>query len=350
MTQDDEFIARVEDYLETFDGETPLPERVRDALHAELPRARQVHARPGPLGGSSMLSNLPSAARYGLAAAVVVVVVLGAAVLNNTRSAGIGGEAPTQKPTATPAPSPSPSPSAAAQPLPLWQAQYVACDATDKGTGCLPAGTYQLTGGPTVWPVTVTIDLPAGWFEWQAGNGWDAVLVDDGGGTDASGWGVMFTTIAGVSRDPCDATKGTIPAAEVDTPQKLAAAIAAWPKFDATAPQAITVDGHSGLKFQLTSTQTGPCESTGVTWRSASGAAVDVYPMVNNVGRSYAATVEIIDTGHGLLVLRTTDFPQTTPVELGGGMAPNPSLHAADQVELHAILDSVRLGSPTASP
>ena len=42
MNRDDDFIGRLEDYLESFDGVTPLPARVRDAIHADLPRTRQV--------------------------------------------------------------------------------------------------------------------------------------------------------------------------------------------------------------------------------------------------------------------------------------------------------------------
>ena len=106
--------------------------------------------------------------------------------------------------------------------------------------------------------------MPAGWFEWHAANGFDGVLVDSGAANrNDSGWGVMFATVGDVWRDPCDSTKGLIPAAQVDTPQKLAAAMAAWPQLTATAPQPITVDGHSGLKLQLTSTNPGACNGSG---------------------------------------------------------------------------------------
>ena len=72
--------------------------------------------------------------------------------------------------------------------------------------------------------------MPAGWFEWQAMRGYDGVLVDGGAANrNNSGWGVMFTTVGNVFRDPCDSTKGFIPAAQIDTPQKLAATMAVWP-------------------------------------------------------------------------------------------------------------------------
>jgi len=192
--------------------------------------------------------------------------------------------------------------------------------------------------------------VPAGWFNWHAGGGADAVLVDGGpAARGGSGWGVLFATVGDVSRDPCDPSKGVIPAAQVDTPQKLAAAMAAWPRFKATAPQPITVDGHSGLKLQLTSTAPNACNATGSLWRTTTGGTMDVYPMVGSTGAGAPGTYEIVDTGHGLLVIRTSDFPQTSPAELAGGVAPDPKRHAADQIKLHAILDSIRLTALPAS-
>ncbi len=354
MSDNDDFIGQLEDYLEAFDGVTPLPDRVRDAIHAELPSARQVRPRPGSLRLLTMLSNASAGARFGLAAATIVAaVVLGVAFLNG-QSPGIGAApAPTPTPTPTIAPSltPTPAPSASAQPLTLKGAPYAPCDATDTPpTTCVAPGTYQLNNwpGPDTWPVMVTVDVPAGWFDWDAGAGMDAVLAD--GGPEArggSGWGVLFATVGDVSTDPCDATKGVIPAAQIDTPQKLAAAMAAWPRFTATTPQPITVDGHSGLTFQLTSTSPTACSDTGALWRTTSGGTLDVYPMIGSARAP--GTFEIVDTGHGLLVIRTTDFPQTSPAELDGGLALDPTRHAADKVELHAILDSIHLTARPAS-
>ena len=84
MNRDDEFIGRLEDYLESFDGVTPLPDRVRDAIHADLPRTRQVRPARGTGRMLDMISRASARARWGLVAAVVVAaVVLGAAVINN---------------------------------------------------------------------------------------------------------------------------------------------------------------------------------------------------------------------------------------------------------------------------
>lgn len=354
MSHDDHFIGHLETYLETFDGATPLPDRVRDAIRAELPSARQVQPRTGLMRVFTMLSNTSAVARAGLAAAVVVAMVLGAAVLNANRRDGGVGNAATPTPTATAtiaaslAPSSSPSQAAAAL-LTLKAAPFAPCDATDTAAAtCVAPGTYQLNNwpGPNTWPVTVSVNVPAGWFDWDAAPGVDALLV----GPDASGWGVLFSTVGDVSRDPCDASKGLIPAAQVDTPQKLVAAMGAWPRFKATAPQSVTVDGHRGLKLQVTSTGANSCSATGSLWHTTSGGSLDVYPMVDSTAARAPGTFEIVDTGHGLLVIRTTDFPQTSPNEIDGGMAADPTRHAADLAELHAIVDSIRLTVRTAAP
>lgn len=358
MSHDDDFIGQLEDYLDAFDGVTPLPDRVRDAIRAELPLARQVRPRPGFLRVFTMLSNASAGARVGLAAATIVAAVaLGAGFVNNSQRSGVVGNGP-PAPTPTPAPSLQPTPSAttapsvATEPTTLKYAPFVPCDATDTtGNTCVVPGTYQLNNwpGPYTWPMMVTIDVPAGWLELDLGAGWDAVVVADADAA-GSGWGAMFYTVQDVARDPCDSTKGWIPAAQVDSPQKLAAAMAAWPRFTATTPQPITVDGHSGLKFKLTSTAKAACAATASAGHTASGASVDVFPMVNPSGVHDPSTVEIVDTGNGLLVIRATDFPQTTAFEVESGLAPDPTFHAGDQADLHAILDSIRLTALPATP
>ena len=59
MTKRNDFISELEDYLVDFDGETPLPERVRDALDAELPGTHQVRPGEGRWKGPNMSSTTP---------------------------------------------------------------------------------------------------------------------------------------------------------------------------------------------------------------------------------------------------------------------------------------------------
>ncbi len=73
--------------------------------------------------------------------------------------------------------------------------------------------------------------------------------------------------------------------------------------------------------------------------------------MVNDPGTHGPVTVEIVDTGNGLLVIRETDFPQTTPFEVdSNGLSPDPTLPRGRPGDLHAILDSIRISSPARPP
>src|SRR3954467_15936630 len=143
MSINDDFIGRLEAYLDAFDGPTPLPDRVRDAIRAELPSARQVRPRPGLERIFTMLSNASARARLGLAAAgVVVVVVLGGAFVGNIRNGNVGGP---PSPSPTRGTTPPPTPGTAALPPTLKDGSLAPCDPADsKPSTCLAAGTYQL--------------------------------------------------------------------------------------------------------------------------------------------------------------------------------------------------------------
>ena len=60
-------------------------------------------------------------------------------------------------------------------------------------------------------------------------------------------------------------------------------------------------------------------------------------------GTSIPAGSRIVDVGGELLVIRTTDFPGPSPLRARQGVAPDPTRHAADQVEMQAIVDSIQL-------
>ncbi len=44
------------------------------------------------------------------------------------------------------------------------------------------------------------------------------------------------------------------------------------------------------------------------------------------------------------VVIRTTDYPETSPFETQQGVAQDATRHKADQVELHRMLDSIEFG------
>ena len=267
------------------------------------------------------------------AAAAVVVAVVGYNLLPNRGD--VGG--PLVSPTPTLA---APSASPASPPM-LGQASHAACG-PGGAPDCLVPGTYRLTGN--VWLGEITMDVPAGWFEWLPftdSDAYDALLVgpSTGGG---SGWGLVFSVVDAVAKDPCDPAKGRYDRAATDTVDELVAAMGQWPGFQATAPAPTVVGGYSGQLVKLTSTRTvTDCPNESV-WTIPQGGSVDAYPMVGASGKARAGTCRIVDVNGTLLVIMAADFPETSPNELANGIPDDPTRHAADQVVLHQIIDSVR--------
>ena len=206
MKHDDDFIAQLEDYLVEFDGVTPLPDRVRDAIHVELPRTRQAQARPGLMRMQPMLSTISSRAPLGVAAAAVVVaVVLGATFVNRSSDqTGVGvprlaspslDRAPLVRDTN---PNPHEPGECAAGVVPRHQA-----------TPNASSRVHTQLGSTTLWPAVVSLEVPGSWWYYEEGTGYAGVLVDRHPDVpNGSGWGVMFNTIGSVSVDPCDEAAG----------------------------------------------------------------------------------------------------------------------------------------------
>lgn len=99
MTRDDDFIGQVEAYLDEYEGMTPLPAAVRNAVRAHLPETRQLGRFGGPMRRFNFMSN--NFVRAGIAAAVIVLaVVVGINFLPGPNTGG--------PPEATSSPSPAP--------------------------------------------------------------------------------------------------------------------------------------------------------------------------------------------------------------------------------------------------
>jgi hypothetical protein len=222
MTRTDDFIGQVESYLEDYEGSTPLPEAVRDAIRAELPLTRQ---RPAwwPARRFPEMSNF---AKLSVAAAVVVVAALlsfNYLVAPNVGSDGDGLD----DPSPTPSPSPGPTP----QDLPegshvLWNAQ----------------------SEPGSVPMTVTIPA-AGWFG-SAGGG---QLTKNESADPPDGAGMIVW--AGIENvyvygDPCE-WSSTLPDTPATTVDEVVAALGAQASRDASAPVDITVGGYAGKAITL---------------------------------------------------------------------------------------------------
>ncbi len=87
MTRDDAFVEQLENYLDEYEGLTPLPDAIRHAVRAELPAIKQIGASAGPMRYLSMSMSMPAPARYGLVAAVVVVAAALGAAFSRARGA-----------------------------------------------------------------------------------------------------------------------------------------------------------------------------------------------------------------------------------------------------------------------
>jgi hypothetical protein len=347
MRRDDGFIAALEDYLVGFDGETPLPEYVRDAVQAALPRTPQARPIAGRWRGMIMNARLPGVARLGMVtAAVVVVVAVGALLLGNIgRSSGVAG-----RPTAAPSgATPSAAPSASASPttamsLRAQSSGSASCPKSGSSSGCLVAGTYRLDDDVTT--ATVTMEIPAGWAEWEPGRGSEGLLVDNGpDARDGSGWGLLFSAPSQFLVDPCKPNGAKVRSSQVGTLDQVAEVMASWPGFTASAPTRITVDGFDARLVELSSTRrTADCPATAL-WVTTSGSMVDAYPMVNATS-TRPTQYRIVNIGSGpFLIIRATDYAQTSPFEEDQGVKSDPTRHAGDQAGLRAILNSIRISS-----
>lgn len=336
MMTDDAFIGQLEEYLDRFDGETPLPDSVRAEVHAVLPRIRQVSARPSASWAAS-LAGISATTRWGLAAAgLVVVIAMGTVLVAANRDHGV---AATQAPSTTPAIPSFPSTATYLRGAPVGP-----CVIVRAGFNCTAPGTYRLD--PDVATVAAAIDVPRGWFEWDLGSGTAGVLVDSGSNApNGSGWGILFSSFGRVRADPCDPAAGFVeppvghPA--VDTAAEVVQAMQQWPGFQVSTPRPITIGGYNGLLVEVTSSRTVISCPTAEVWEAASGIAVEGYPIAAQPTLR-PAQFRILEIAGRLLIIRTTDFPQESPFEDSQGVAANPTRHAADQPALQAILNSLR--------
>jgi hypothetical protein len=217
------------------------------------------------------------------------------------------------------------------------------CEAGGSETDCVQPGRYALD--PTIPPGTVTLNVPAGWFEWDPGGGTEGLLVSGGADApDGSGWGILLSPVGTVAVDPCDATRGTTDVGRLGTAADVATRMAQWRGFRATAPlQTVGVGGAPGTLVELTyAGAAGSCPGARL-WTTPAGMAIDAYPMIGG-SATRPTKYAVVDTGGGqVLIIRTTDDPAPSPFEEEQGVKRDPARHAQDQVALRSIVDSLRL-------
>jgi len=336
MRENDEFVGQVEDYLVEFDGDTPLPGRVLDAIHAELPRTRQAKAGLGFTRMPPMLSTISSRAPLGIAAAVVILaIVVGSSYMSGSKDQpAVGG---------VPAASATPQPSQSPEFLLLENAPAAPCPGITDELDCIEPGTYQL-GSTELWPAIVTLVVPENWWLYEGGTSSVGLLVETKDNQGGSGWGVIFSTVGSLMIDPCDRAAGMLEM-DVHTPGEVYEVISGWPGFDASEPEPIS-NGYDGVKFTLTSSKTGAECPGGLMWATTRSGSVGPYPMVNSQGRTHQTEFRIFDVDGEPLVVMAMKFPETSPFEEDNGVLFDPERHADDLVGLDTILDSIELKDP----
>lgn len=251
--------------------------------------------------------------RFGIAGAALVVAILaGIALLGRAPDVGPAG------PTPTPAAS-----------IPLLSDQ-----GTIEQSAALAPGTYLLD---SPFPARLALTVPSGWMVWHVDFLTAGLLVDSGSGP-GSGWGLFFLSPGDrLYADPCDKTRGMLEPIPGPTVDDLATALASLPGMTATTPVDIDMGGQPGKLIELTATaDTASCPAGSATLWDFAGQ--DDIPMA--LGERIP--IRIFDMDGVRLVIVATDDPGTSAWELQHGESYNPDAHADDQVELHAILDSIQ--------
>jgi hypothetical protein len=295
MTRNDDFIGQLEGYLDEYEGSTPLPTDVRDAIRAQLPSISQ---RPAwwPAGRFPEMNNTAKLAV--VAAAVVVVVVAGLGF--GLMQVGTTGHDPSQ----------APSPSA----IRTSPAQFPGFPGPPRP---VDAGIYSVGSDWFQAPVTVSFVVPAGWL--SCTNNAGLLCPADGTG------GVNIWVVTNVVADPCDNTALRNPAVG-PTVEDLVTAISSLPWSAITPPTAITVDGFRGMELEVAAPPSSPCVGMDgfATWTTT------LTPeMAADVSPGERIRLRILDVDGTRVVIEGYYAPGTTSSQ--------------DLAEINAIIDSVRI-------
>jgi hypothetical protein len=207
--------------------------------------------------------------------------------------------------------------------------------------GDLPPGTYIID---RPFPARATITIPSGWTKYTVDDRVAAILVNHAKPFDGSGWGLFLLAGPHFYVDPCQPSKGTVGAGAVTTAAavtKLLTGSTAWDTRTANA----SVGGRPATVVTVTAHRdTTSCRDAGATlWQTWDGTDYVIAP-------GQVAQLTVVDVDGVPIVILTSDFPESSKWENDhSGMAPNPTAHTADQIELRQILASVRIESASAA-
>jgi hypothetical protein len=293
MTRDEDFIGQLEGYLDEYEGLTPLPDAISNAVRAQLPKTRQIGPVWGPMRYLNMSFSLPRPVRYGLVAVVVVLAAI-----------GVGALLPriTGRPTATPTASPTPSQT----PPELMAGER------------LKPGTYSLS---VLGLVNATLTVPDGWAAY------DHASVNKNGPDDARITAVIFWDTdphARVYADPCHWSSGFVQPPVGPTIDDLATALADQPDRGDAMPIDVSIDGYLGRMIELS-------VPSDISFADCDGGQFRTWEGRYHQGPGQIDQIYILDVGGHTLVIDTFFMPATSE---------------ADRAERQAIVDSIQLSRP----
>jgi hypothetical protein len=194
--------------------------------------------------------NRMFAAVAGLALVVVVGVIGLGLYVNRPGIGGVSSPLPSSPPSLMPTDSPTAVPTATAAPTATTAPSAKPSPSRTSETGSLPKGTFVVSEGDAVTPITITIPASG----WSALPDFDAVQT----GTEVANvpeaailfWSYAPGTDFSVYGDPCHWTS-TAPETPATNVNDFVAALAAQPSRDASEPVDTEVAGYTGKALTL---------------------------------------------------------------------------------------------------
>lgn len=161
MSRNDGFIQQLESYLDDYEGPTPLPETVRHAVRAAVPRTKQTGPARGPVRYLTMTLNRMAPVALAVAAALLVVAV-GAFLLAGRDVGGPEDGGPSVPASQMPA---SPSSEETAGPAASAEEACTATKATVAARGTIEVDwcAVRVSGGNVSLPFRM--EAPADWID-----------------------------------------------------------------------------------------------------------------------------------------------------------------------------------------
>lgn len=295
MTPRDDFIAQLEEYLDSYAGLTPLPNVVRNAVRVQVPRTSQARRLPLPPGFLRMSVPVPAWLVLAGAAAVLIAAAMGIVPRIN-----VG---------ATPSPSPT------RQVQSLYRSDQLK----------LPAGAYLVNH---VWNGSAEITLGDGWWTGlENGKGLGLIVRTEGNSAFAAAPNTVllgFYVVSDVFHDPCRGTEPVTPAPS--TVDGVVAALTHEVGFTATPVRDITLDGLPAKTFDMDNSLTPDCPNSPLSQMRYAGLCC-VPRTVNNLGYKAHERFWIVDYFGTVLAIVAYA---------------NPNAPQTDVAKLYAVVDSLK--------